>query len=231
MEKIKSSKETIQQEHQREWHEKLEMLKAQDVYGYVINPGIVETVAILQLMGINTTQSDEGKFSNSPWVQFEADEPEDVYVGEKEVKERLMEQTGILPSEINQHSPDFSREKEVQIKETARIELMNSHAQYSGEFLQWQKETKDLVGKLQSSIDEFYEVEQIPEGYEDLKVSIQYPYQTPNHNEYIKDIPFLEVTIAGQRKNAQSHNETIVTRTKKEMTRFMEFLKNKYLNN
>jgi hypothetical protein len=214
------------------WNEKIQELKKPDVYGYIIEDGIIETVAALQLNGINTVESDEGDETVSPYVRFEAPEPKDVYVGEKAVKEKMMKDLDILPGEIDPKNRKFDRRKQVEIEEGARIKLLEQKAPYSPEFKKWQKDTLALVNKVQNYIDDFYKMEPIPDERKDLKIEIEFPYRTPNHRPYIHDTPYLRVTFRGEEPKFTSSKEKEETyaHMREEMKRFTEFLKEKYFS-
>lgn len=230
MEKFDSQHDERLQERQRMWDEKMEALKRPDIYGYVIDPGVVEAVAALQLSGINTTQSDQGNYSYTPWIEVGANMPDDIYMGEKELKEEIMKQNGIHPGEINQESPLFDRSKQVDVEDEAQDALANSNADYTAEFLKWQEDTQRQVKNLQNKIDEFYRSNPTPSGYEDLRISIEYVYQSNKYAKHIREVPSLRVKVLDDKGIEKEGREQLANRTRAEMQRFSAFLKQSFLN-
>ncbi len=227
------TKEKILEEKGQQWHEKMSEMMKPDVYGYILDKGIRETVVALQLLGINTVQSDDGtKGSESPWIQFGATEPKIYYEGEEKLQKNLMIQLGILPEEIDQNSSNFDREKEVQIKEGARDQLATISASYTQEYTKWKEATLELTVKMGSIIDDFYKIEQLPENLGDVRVSVEFPYRTQNHPAWIQDIPFLKVaTVTPTDENlALITHEQLILKNQHEMQRFTKFLKARFFS-
>lgn len=240
MEKILSSTENISVEtsksmseaKQQQWQKKLDEIQTPDVYGYVIDKGIQETIVALQLLGFNTTQSDQGNYSETPWIQVEPKKPNDIYVGEQELKANLMTKAGISPQEIDETSPTFNREKQVDIEEDAREKLMKTDAAYTPEYQEWHKKSGELAHKLQNLVTEFYATRKIPEDSAGLHVSVEFSYHAPQYNAYIQDTPFLKVNFSGEGIDVDALSEEdrqlASTRSLQEMRRFTEFLKQRY---
>jgi len=215
----------------KKWDEKMVEMLQPDIFGYVLDQGVRDLVVVLNLLGINTIQSDQGNYSDSPWVQFGAVEPADAYVGELEVKQRLMKEHGTKPEEVDRRSPMYNRAKEVKVVEGARIELQRKNTSYSSEFVRYQNETRALAEKVQKYIDEFYS-RLGPADYPDDRIAIAFPYRDPRYLLHIRDIPFLRV-ISSQGKVSHTNDEEIkevVVRRRKEMDRFTLFLKEKYFS-
>lgn len=223
------------EEKRQRWEEKMaEMLKP-DVYGYVLDEGIRDTVVALQLLGFNTTQSDQGNRGDSPWVTFWAgEEPKAYYEGEEELKNQLMKEKGISPEEIDPRSPSFDRSKQVEIEDGARDKLASQGAHYTQEYEQSHAATLEMASKLQTVIDNFYSSQPTPDESADLKVSVTFPYRTSDHAQHIQDIPWLEVvSMMGEPQNtemSEEEREKRVAHTKHEMERFTEFLKERYFS-
>lgn len=230
--KILKPEEQALIEKEGQWKRKLAEFKAPDCYDYVIDEGVRETVAALQLLGFNTTQSDQGNHFYTPWVQVEAEEPKDIYIGEPETKAELMAKFGILPDEIDQRSTSFNRAKQVDIEEGAREQLACAGTGYTAEYEQWHKDTLELAKRLQDIIENFYKTQATPEGLEDLRISLKFPYRFPQYATYIQDIPFLQVELVGKEAPIDfSGNEyqELLIRCQSEMRRFTEFLKERFL--
>ncbi len=218
---------------QEMWVAKMNESAVPDHYGYVIDERVRETVAALQLLGINTTQSDEGHNSRTPWIQFEAPEPKNVYDGEEELKRQLMEEQGVLPEEIDTTSPKFNHEKQVQISVGARRQLKGNGAIFTQEFETWRKQTSELVEKLQTLIREFYDTQLVDPNNPEIEIYIDFPYKTPEHADDIQDTPFLKVREKNDQIKTRSLSaeeyQQVLQRNQQEMTRFTEFLKQRFL--
>lgn len=198
---------SIDRKKEREWEEKIKELKKPDIYGYVIEPGIIETVAALQLLGFDTFQSDEGDEKNTPWVELGTDIPKDIYIGEAELKIEIMERLKISPDEIDQANEKFNREKQVVVEETARDQLENDEVEYTEKYTNWDNRLLEIARNLNTIIDDFYERQGNPE------IFIDFPYNSSKHPTRIKNIPFL-----------RAKPET------DEMLRFTEYLKKKFFS-
>ena len=228
------SKESSVEKKRQQWQNKLDEILRPDVYGYVIDKGVRETVAALQLLGFNTTQSDQGNYSETPWIQVDSGMPKDIYIGEQELKTELMTKTGISPDEIDEKFPSFDRSKQVDIEEGAREQLAKAGAAYTPEYQEWHRRSNELAHKLQNLVDEFYAAETTPEGAKDLRVSVEFPYRAPQYNAYIQDTPSLRVNFVDDGVNVDTLSEEerkeASARALREMTRFTEFLKERFLN-
>ncbi|MHB1316479.1 MAG: hypothetical protein ACYCZW_01325 [Minisyncoccota bacterium] len=226
------SSEILLEEKWQRWKDKLIELSIPDNYGYVIESGVIETIAALQLLGINTRQSCEGDYSDSPWIEFGAEDPENIYVGEEEIKIKLMDKYGIDHNVIDKNSPEFIRKEQVRIEGEAIRQLKNENTLiYTGEFEEWQKETADCVSRLQGFITDFYENRNDEKNIGNREVYIDFPYCTPKHPLYIQDIPFLRVKEKGRSGGEDSSGgeyEQNMIDNKNEMKRFTEFLKEKF---
>jgi|GEM_PF-861136 len=232
---LKENERQRLREKQAQWNKKLAELEIPDRFGYVIDAGVKDTVAALQLLGFNTTQSDQGNYSYQPWVQVEADEAKDIYIGEPEAKARLMEERGVHPDEIDRQSPSFDYAKQVDIQEDARAEFVRSGGEYTEEFKTWRKETLAQAERLQNVIDEFYTTHEIPAGFEDLRVALDFTYRTSLHKDipYIHDVPHLHVDFAQEKDTAGLSDEeyqALRARCQSEMRRFTEFLRGRFFS-
>jgi hypothetical protein len=226
------SEETLAAQKQQLWAEKMRQLETPGAYGYVIDAGIRETVAALQLNGFHTTQSDQGNYGNTPWVQVEAGLPTDVYVGEQRVKAGIMASLAIHPEEMDEKSPRFDRVKQVEVEEGAREQLLREGAAFTPEFEKWRADTMQMVERLQAKIDEFYVTRPRLESFPELKTTIVFPYRTPNHSPYIHDVPLLEVISTKPECDvpdaSPEQHEQIVIQRRAEMSRFTEFLRDQF---
>lgn len=219
---------------QEQWDDKMSLLLQPDVYGYVLDKEVRDTVVALQLLGINTTQSDQGNYSLSPWVQFEAREPRDYYEGERELKASIMNRLGIKSEEIDPTSPTFDRAKQVDVEEEARDTLESAGAPPTQDLREWREQTLVMEGKMQELLDEFYSSGPTPEGFEDIGVKIVYPYRTDDHKKRIHDVPFLQIETIDKQYDIETLPEEdrvqIVLHAQQEMKRFTEFMKQKYFS-
>jgi hypothetical protein len=220
------------EEKRQQWQKKLDELQTPDVYGYVIDKGVQETIAALQLLGFNTTQSDQGNYSETPWVQVEPEKPKDIYVGEHALKTELMTKAGISSDEIDEKSAVFNREKQVDIEESAREQLMKMGAEYTPEFQEWRGQSALLAQKLKNMVGEFYASEEAPKDSSDLSVGVEFPYRAPQYNTYIQDTPFLKVAFLKEKVNmdtlSEEERQSASARALREMVRFTEFMKEKF---
>jgi hypothetical protein len=213
-----------------QWDQKMEEMLKPDTYGYVLDEGIRDTVVALQLMGINTTQSDQGNYSDSPWIEVMAEYPKNVYEGEADLKQRLMQERDIRSEVIDEKSLLFNRAIKVDIEGGARAKLRDTHAVHTPEYEIWRTSTLQIVEKLEKLIGEFYTPHHSPTS--DLAVAVRFPYQTPDHAAYpdIYDIPHLEVifeTEAPENAPTEVHQERSM-RARREMNRFTDFLKERF---
>jgi len=210
-----------------QWDRKMGEMLRPDTYGYVLDAGIRDVVVALQLLGFNTTQSDQGNYSDSPWVEVMADLPRNVYEGEEALKTSLMAAGNTSAEEIDPRSPRFDRAKQVDIEGAARESLQAVNAAFTPEYEEWRKTTLESAEKLQRVIDEFYSTRLKVEG---LRVAIDFPYRTSNHPPYIGDIPFLKVTFdrTSTDEDSEEKRQVRVTLARQEMDRFTEYLKERF---
>ncbi len=220
--------ETSLENKQQKWDEKMAEMVRPDFYGYVLDEGIRETVVALQLLGFNTTQSDQGNYGNSPWIEVKAATPEYFYEGEKELRARTMLQLGISPDEVDERSQFFNKEKQVDLEEGVRKKLMNDNSPYTEEYKKWREETLKLADRLEKLIKEFYLSPQKSTEPANLHVYVHFPYRTHNHPPYIQDTPFLKVKTSSNENLSEEERKQVVAQTKNEMLRFTEFLKDRY---
>ena len=220
--------EGLLEKKKQQWEGKMAEMMKPDIYGYILDKEIRETVVVLNLLGFNTTQSDQGNYGDTPFIQFEAIPPKNYFEGEEELKISLMTKFGISVSELDEGSQLFNRKKQVEVEEGTREKLVNIGARYTPEYERWYNDTLELADKLKNIIDDFYSSVPIPKELIDLHVCVKFPYRATQYPAYIHDIPHLEVKndiIGGLTEG--KHRE-IVTRAQHEMKRFTEFLKEKY---
>ncbi len=217
----------IQIEEKREkWDEKMAQMLKPDVYGYVLDEKIRETIVALNLLEINTTQSDQGNYSDSPWIQFEATAPENYYVGESELRAKVLEQKKLQPEVMDESSSFFDRSTQVDVWADSRDELMKNQAKYTPEFLKYLEDTQKMVEKMQSLIDEYYSYKTNLEN-EKMKIKITYPYADPHYASYLKQLPLLTISVSEDSKS-EDERKLIVLQTQAEFLKFTEYLKSKY---
>lgn len=215
------------EERKRLWQEKMDEMLKPDVYGYVLDEKIREAVVALNLLGIPTTQSDHGNYSESPWIEFMAPEPQYFYVGERELRHKVLEQKGLSEDVMDEKSPLFNREEQVDVWSLSRDVLMKEGALETEEFTLWNKQTLELVGAVNRLIDEYYSNQH--ELHDEQRVHIEFPYREAVYARYDHNIPFLTVSIP-ERIIEKEERGVIVQKTQQEMERFGRFLKEKFLS-
>ncbi|MSU55450.1 MAG: hypothetical protein EXS46_02830 [Candidatus Taylorbacteria bacterium] len=222
---------------QRQWKEKItELRNIKDIDNHPIEEGILETVAALNLLGFNTFQSCDGETNGlSPFVQCKADnEPSDVYVGERELKERLIRERSISPGSIDRNSPDYDHGIFVDLEGDARDELFNKKAEETEDFKLWNERTEILGEKLKKIVGDFYASNPLSGGDSGVTVQVEFPYRTDEHKKYpaIRNIFEVEVPYAGIRTEggypSKEDAAAFLLRAQLEMKRFTEFLKEKF---
>jgi len=176
-------KETQLSEKRKKWNSKMAQMLKPDVYDYVFDEKIRDTVVALNLLGINTTQSDQGNYSNSPWIQFQASEPQDYYISESELRSKVLEEKNLQPDVMEEESASFNRSTQVDILADSRDKLMESGSEYTPEFLGYLEDTKKMVENLQNYIDEYYANGKNLQD-EEIKVVITYPYDDNKYATY-----------------------------------------------
>lgn len=225
---IFQNNECLQAERQNLLNAKIKELQIPDEFGYVIESGVIETVAFMQELGIPTRQSDEGgKSSISPWIEFGTSEPVNIYEHEEDLKASYMKEHNISPEEIDKHSSSYSREKEVFVLSGVREMLQAHGAQFTKEFEDSRTKTTECIKKLQEYIDEYY-TNQPP--LDNFRICITFPYQSDEYSIEIRHVPFLEIVPTEEdfENTLIDKRQETVMRVKMEFERFTEFLKNKY---
>jgi hypothetical protein len=222
-----TSPENSLEKKQKLWDEKMAQLLVPDKYGYVLDEGMRQPVIALNLLGINTVQSDQGNYSERPWIEFGAKFPTDVYVGERELKQILLKEQGFNPLVMDESSPLFDRAKQVEIEDEARKQL--SSAGYTPEFEMWRSETANMIAKLTSLISEFNQTRP-KEEVGQSEVVIDFPYRDPKYDPYISEVPFVETRLRDQRSINPEDIFKILESNREEMRRFGEFLKRKFFS-
>ncbi len=227
--------ESLEEQKRQQWEDKLRELAVPDHYGYVIEDGIRETVAVLQLLGIDTTQSCEGgENSRTPWIELGKNLPKNIYVGEEELKAKLMAEQGIDLSVMDETSPKFDRAKQVDIEDEAIQELVAQNALYTEEFEKWHKQTLELSEKIKSLIRDFYDTQSTSVDESNLEISLDFPYRSPDHPSHIQDVPFLKVKTKEKMDDnaslSEEEREQALFRNQQEMKRFTDFLKNNFFS-
>lgn len=226
--KFESAKNSLN-EKRKIWDEKMAQMLKPDVYGYVLDEKIRETIVALNLLGINTTQSDQGNYADTPWIEFQALEPKSYYVGENELRASVLECKNLQPEVMDQSSPLFDRSIQVDVWTESRDELMKNGAEYTTEFLKYHNETQKMVQKLQALIDEYYSQNPDLQG-RNMKVEINYPYNDNQHPAYLHQLPHLEISVL-KPSESEEERKIFVAQTQAKMLKFTEYLKNKFFEN
>lgn len=217
------------EEKMKIWDEKMDQMLKPDVYGYVLDEKIRETVVALNLLGINTTQSDQGNHSHSPWIQFEAPIPKNYYQGEADLRYKVLDEKKVSPEVMDENSKHFNRSTQVDILVASRDEIMKSGGKYTPELLKYFEDTQKMVEKAQSLIDEYYSIEKNLQN-EGTKVEVSYRYDDPKYPAYLHRLPFLQVSVSEHSKS-EEERKIIVAQTQEELLRFTEYLKKKFFEN
>ena len=211
---------------QKIWDEKMNQMLQPDIYGYILDEKIRETVVALNLLGINTTQSDQGNYSDSPWIEFQASEPENYYLGEEELRIKILKERGLPLEVMDDKSLLFNRSIQVDIWSNSRDKLMSEGMEYTPEFLRYFEDTKNMVNKMQNLIDEYYSHAGDLEN-KGMKIKIFYIYDNPKYVTYIRHVPHLQVSVPEASKSEEERLHR-VQQTQNKMLKFTAFLKNKF---
>ena len=205
---------------QKHWQEILDNLdKTIDSMGLGLDENIKECVAGFIANGFNTTSSCGGHLDSegdgyllSPYVRINAEgEPENEFVGEKEIKQKLLEKYNIHCTFSMFQNDDVWNEYKQSVKNlTEKME----------DWKAWLKKNEEFRDKAIPVIDEYNK----QNGYEKPKIvlkdvypvyHVEYYIDTPNH----KDIKPEDKEMI--RKN--------ITDARVEFDKLTKFLKERYL--
>ena len=212
---IQNNKELI-------WRRKLEELEEiGDSLNKGIDEGIKETVAVFNLMGLNTYASCEGHLNwgmGAPWVGVQAeDEPDERFMGEKKNIEKIAKKYGITYEDVKQAN---NKEAWVEAVKTS------SESEEMPEYKDWRKENEKLWEKAQEFLDEFYKDRNAPADSRLVIEGIGGGGAFRLHNGG-KDYEVMPKDMAEEQKSGLQER---LPRHQAEMLAFGEFLKNKFFN-
>ena len=117
-----------------------------------IEDGIIETIALLNLLGFPTVGSCQGHIDRAfatPWIDFQApDDPGERYIGESKIKKELSIKYGVNVDDI-----DWGENKEAD----EEYHKLTDEAGETEEYKKWNKENYNLRSRLEELINEFYQ--------------------------------------------------------------------------
>jgi hypothetical protein len=208
IEKVQSN----ESEKVKRWEEMVEKIShLTDVLGQPMDKNIIEAVVGLNLLEIPTSLSCGGHTEtdgiNFPYIMGSApDRPEFRYVGQKEIKDRLMEKYNL--SKWGDIFDNNTAEKEYYdlIKDLEETE----------EYKEWYLKNEPIAQKISDIISEFKE----QKGDTSVHLVGIYPgYRIEAHEEELEDSTDREKVIGG------------VKVAQEEFRFFTEFLRNKFFSN
>ena len=137
-----------------------EVREFKDRLGYPVDARIVEAVAMLQLLGLNTAGSCEGHVDEpgrmAPWVDVEApNEPEYRYKGEQHITDTILSEFGIDKNTL------LDGETDAAMQAWEKLNRALSHEEETEEYKQWTAENKRLAQKMKMIIAEYEQQEDI----------------------------------------------------------------------
>lgn len=187
-----------------------ELSETSDLLGLGIEPGIKETLAYLNLLGVNTSSSCEGHNTEErislPYIQGHAEsKPDFRYTGEEVVVKGILSKYG-----LNQKNEIFGN-PEAEDEYYALIENLDE----SPEYMEWYSKNQPLEKEVEGLISEFNA------GDSDFKL-----HMVPHYPGYRVEVDF------GHERNRDVPKEEakkLVEKAQKTFKEFEEFLKNKYL--
>ena len=209
-------------EKQLAWENKLKELdEVGDLLGNGLDEHIKDIVAAFNLNGFNTNQSCEGHDNSglgAPGVSIEApDEPEERYVGEKEVYQDVAERYGITFEDVKRAN-----------NEAAWVEAieLSSKNEETSECQDWKKENTKLRKKAEELVEAFYKNRTIS----DTAMRLEFEniggggtFRVHNGGEDYLDV--REMTEAQKSGLAER-----LPKYREEMEAFGKFLKDKFFN-
>lgn len=200
------------EERERLWLEKLKSLDfVADKLGQGMDEGIKAAVAGMNLNGFPTTSSCGGHIEQVkvgfPYVQGKpVHEPENRYVGEKEIAEQIMNKHGLKDKgSIYDDGP---------IEKEYHEELYKEDRDETEEYKRWYKESKELTSRVSTLLEEYKNVN--PSSTLHLKPI--YPgYRIEAHN------------IDNDKKYERTDIEEMVREAQRQFGSFAAFLKKRFI--
>jgi len=192
-----------------------------DRIGRPIDEGIRETVAMFKANELPTSDSCEGHVERGlpvPYVEVSApNEPQERFVGQNEVFEKVAKKYNITPEEAKTSKID-----------EAYWEAMKecSQNEETEEYKKWNEENEKLLAKGQGLLEEFYKERQVEPN---VKLQIEEgvgTYRIHNGGEDYQPIIEEEQEYSDEEKKVRSEK---LEKYRSEMKEFTEFLREKYL--
>lgn len=198
-----------------------EVDKIVDAVGMPIDPNIKETVVALMALEFPTTASCEGHLEpgsglGAPWVEIAApNEPEERFVGEKEIYQKIAEKYGIPVD-------DVKRAKHFEAY-TEAIKMASQNDE-TPEYKKWRQENQKLMNKVEDLLAEFYRNREVAPN---IRLEI----------EKFEEGDFFRIHNGGEDYKTTTEKiteeqikikEERLKQYQKEMQEFAEFLKKKY---
>jgi len=191
-----------------------------DRIGRPIDEGIRETVAMFKANELPTSDSCEGHVERGlpvPYVEVSApNEPQERFVGQNEVFEKVAKKYNITPEEAKTSKID-----------EAYWEAMKecSQNEETEEYKKWNEENEKLLAKGQGLLEEFYKERQVEPN---VKLQIEEgvgTYRIHNGGEDYQSIIEEEQEYSDEEKKVRSEK---LEKYRSEMKEFTNFLKGKY---
>jgi len=191
-----------------------------DRIGRPIDEGIRETVAMFKANELPTSDSCEGHVERGlpvPYVEVSApNEPQERFVGQNEVFEKVAKKYNITPEEAKTSKID-----------EAYWEAMKecSQNEETEEYKKWNEENEKLLAKGQGLLEEFYKERQVEPN---VKLQIEEgvgTYRIHNGGEDYQSIIEEEQEYSDEEKKVRSEK---LEKYRFEMKEFTNFLKGKY---
>lgn len=127
----------------------------EDAQGEKVDERIKESVVAFQAMGFPTSGSCEGHLDKrvpTPWVEVsDPNEPEEQFVGEKEIYQKIAEKYNVLIEEVK--SGKHHKAWTEALKESSKNEE-------TPEYEEWREKNKELQEKAEELLEEFYKIKE-----------------------------------------------------------------------
>jgi hypothetical protein len=214
-----SFEQPISKEKESAWENKIkEVENSSDYLGHEIDERIKEIIAAFNLVELPTSASCEGHIDHgisAPWVEISApDQPEERYVGEKEIFKKIAEKRGVS---LNDAKRGINKEAWAEaLKES-------SLADETQEYKQWREKNKELADKVSEALKLFYENRNVSD---DSKLQIlqggEGEFRIWNGGEDYRPVP---KNLTDEQKSELAQR---INKYQKEFKDFAGFLKNKY---
>ncbi|MBI5153110.1 MAG: hypothetical protein HZA36_01485 [Parcubacteria group bacterium] len=185
-----------------------------DALGEGMDPHIIETVAVLNTLGISTIMSCEGHLDHgllNPWVAIQAErEPKERFIGERSIKKSIAEKFGISIEDVRKN--EDANEEFLNIVMAQKIKETPEHKA-------WQERNRIMAEKIKSWLEEFYKQRDVDE---ETKIRLK------ANGLYGRIYAGNEESTKTARETETEENITKrLSKRQQEMEAFTEFLKSK----